>query len=185
MNRPQSWVVSIGLLATAALLLFPPWKTVFVGGWYSPGEWSEGFRFLLIPPLPSSNAYQYHSTLYVRIDGLRLFSLLAVNSGMFLGIFWVFRSRDGVEAEPLGVFLRKRRLTTAILLSLGTPLPPIGPVAFAVPSIALEGGHVWLSALLFEATSFLCLAVLFYLTLALLPKLSPKIATFVVQDAED
>jgi len=56
MNRPQSWVVSIGLLATAALLLFPPWKTVFVGGWYSPGEWSEGFRFLLIPPLPSSNA---------------------------------------------------------------------------------------------------------------------------------
>lgn len=181
MNRPQNWVVSAGLLATAGLLLFPPWKTVFVGGGYTPKEWSEGFRFLLTPPLPSPNAYQYHSTLYVRIDALRLFSLLAINSSMFFGIYWRFRTRDGEAPESLSLFLRKRRWATAILLALGIPLPPIGSVALAVLTIIVEGGHVWLGALLFEAISFLSLAGLIYLILVLLPKLFPAMAASLVQ----
>ena len=180
MNRAQNWVVSVGLLATAALLLFPPWRTVFVGGWYPPGDWSEGFRFLFTPPSPSPNAYQYHSELHIRIDGVRLFSLLAINSAMFFGIFWSFRLRDG-ELVPLSILLQRRRLATAALLSLGIPLPPIGPVAYAVPSILFEGGHVWLGALLFETICFFCLAALIYLILFLLPKLFPKMATYLVQ----
>lgn len=167
----------------AGLLLFPPWKTVFVGGWYSPKEWSEGFHFLLAPPSPSPNAYQYHSELHIRIDGVRLFSLLAIHAIIVFGIFWTFRLTDGELAIPLSSFLQKRRLSTATLLAFGIPLPPIGPVAYAVPSILLEGSHVWFGALLFEALSLFCLSALLYLLLFLLPKVFPRMSTYLVQPA--
>jgi len=178
-NRPQKWVLAMGLLATAALLVFPPWRTVFVGGRYPPGDWSEGFSFLLTPPSPSPHAYQYHSVLHVRIDRSRLLSLLAVNAGTFLGILWVFRLGDGESVVPVGAFVEKRRLATATLLALGMPVPPLGPVAYAVPSIFVEGGHVWFGALLFEAVCFICLFALTYLILTFAPKFFPRAKSFI------
>jgi hypothetical protein len=169
MNRFQRRILVLFAVVTAAMICFPPWKTVFIGGWYAPGEWSEGRAFLLMPPAPSPNAYQYHSELHVRIDWPLLASLWGITVLLFTSLYLIFRLRSGEERQPSDQIVASRKLLTSVLLALCFP---VQPVAYVVAGVFLGGGHLWEAALLFETAVFVILFALSYLTLSVTQWLS-------------
>jgi hypothetical protein len=76
---------------------------------------------------------------------------------MFTGLYRIFRQKHGESVAPFYVFLQKRKLATSFLLALGIPIPPLGPVCYALPELLIEGSHVWFGAMLFIMVIDLCL----------------------------
>jgi len=109
--------------------LFPPWKLVFTGGDWSPGDWSEGFAFLLNPPSPSPNAYQYHAALQIYVDWTRLMVEWVITFLVIAVSCWLFVRRPDESNSGLLKMLESRKLLSSLIVGLGLPVPFVGIAA--------------------------------------------------------
>jgi len=169
MNRYQKKILALFLAVTAVMICFPPWRTVFIGGWLAPKEWSDGYGFLLTPPSPKANAYQYHAELHIGIDWPLLGSAWGSTVFLFACLYPTFRLRG--DEHSLDQILARGKLLTSFLIALCFP---VFPVAIAVPYLFLEGGHLWEAALLFETTVFVGLFTLSYSAMSVTQRLLRK-----------
>ena len=106
--------------------LFPPWRLVFTGGDRAPTDWSEGVAFLLSPPSPSPNAYQYHAALRMHIDWHTLVLQWTLTLLVIAISCWVFVRRQDEPDTGLLKMLESRKLPSSLLVGLGLPLPFTG-----------------------------------------------------------
>jgi hypothetical protein len=163
LNRAQKLLLLIALAILVLQALFPPWKVVFFGDGFNPGDWFTGFAFLLTPPSPSANAYQYHARLELHPDWTLLSALWAVTALLAGGACWIFRRRAGEADSGFFNMLESRKLWLSLLIAAGAPVPLEGiPTAFIAPYL-LAPGFEAMPALFHSGVSFLRLATGSYL----------------------
>lgn len=181
-SRAQRNILLAGLFLTLAQWLFPPWQLHFTGGEGSPGSWPEGFAFLLKPPPPGVNAYQYHAVLTVGIDWLRVFQLWFITLLMTAGFWFLFRKRDGEGDSSVLRMLERRKLLSSLLFSLGFPIPFLGgPVAYIAAYFLVTGvGFEGLGTLYLCTIGFWGLAAFSLIFLAILQTLKSLLARKIV-----
>lgn len=149
LNRAQGRIISTGLFFLALQGLFPPWKLKFVGGMLAPTGWPEGFGFILVPPSPSPNAYQYHSALLVCLDWPRLLGLWATTALSIALFCIIFVKRSGESDAGFLEMLKKRKFLSSVVIGLGIPVPLFNlSVGYAALQLAIQGvgfeGQAWL-----------------------------------------
>jgi hypothetical protein len=167
LNGGQRRVLLAGLILLVARGVIPPWKVSFVGGHLAPYGWGEGFGFLLRPPSPSINAYQYDASLHVKIDWSLLLSLCFVTVLMTAGICLVFRKHAEESDTRFFKMLETRKLLSSVLIGLGFPIPLLGvPAAYYWASLLVNGvgfesqGMLFISVAAFVGLTALCLVFL-------------------------
>jgi hypothetical protein len=166
-NVAQRRVLLAGLTLLVARGVIPPWKVSFVGGHLAPYSWSEGFGFLLRPPSPSINAYQYDASLHVKVDWSLLLPLWLVTVLLTAGICLVFmKHADELDTRFLKM-LETRKFLSSLLIGLGFPIPLLGiPAAYYWASLLVNGvgfesqGMLFTSVAAFVGLTALCLAFL-------------------------
>jgi hypothetical protein len=162
LNRAQSNIIRLGLALLVLQALFPPWQLTFKGGNFDPGPWSEGRAFLLKPPSPGLNAYQYHAALRMEVDVAQLAILLTASALWILTLCLVFRRRwDELDAGCFEL-VDRRKLLISLLVGVGAPLPLVGEsVAYVVCQLAKEG-------IGFESGSVIVITIIEFFGLSLL-----------------
>jgi hypothetical protein len=166
-NIAQRRVLLAGLILLVARGVIPPWKVSFGGGHLAPYSWSEGFGFLLRPPSPSVNAYQYHASLHVKVDWSLLLQLCFVSVLMTLGICLVFMKHAEESDTRFFKMLETRKFFSSLLIGLGFPIPLLGiPAAYDWASLLVNGvgfesqGMLFISVAAFGGLTALCLVFL-------------------------
>ncbi|MGD0509380.1 MAG: hypothetical protein ABSA27_16390 [Terriglobales bacterium] len=166
LNGAQRRVLLAGLILLVARGVIPPWKVSFVGGHLAPYNWSEGFGFLLRPPSPSVNAYQYNASLHVKVDWSLLLSLCFVTVLMTAGICLVFMKHADELDTRFFKMLETRKFLSSLLIGLGFPIPLLGiPVAYCWASLLVNGvgfesqGFLFISVAGFVGLTALCLVL--------------------------
>jgi hypothetical protein len=156
LNRAQGHIIWTGLAFLAFQGLFPPWKLTFSGGTLAPTGWPEGFGFILLPPPPSPNAYQYHTSLRVCVDGSLLLGLWATTALSIALFCLIFVRRKGESDAGFLEMLKKRKLLSSVVIGLGVPVPLLNASAgysalrLATQGVGFEGqGWLFLSGLSF------------------------------------
>jgi hypothetical protein len=167
LNVAQRRVLLAGLILLFARCVIPPWKVSFVGGHLAPYSWSEGFGFLLRPPSPSSNAYQYQVSFHVKVDWSLLLPLCFVTVLMTAGICLVFMKHAEESDTRFFEMLETRKFLSSVLIGLGFPIPLLGiPAAYYGASLLVNGvgfesqGLVFISVAGFVGLTALCLVFL-------------------------
>jgi hypothetical protein len=166
LNGAQRRVLLAGLILLVARGVIPPWKLSFVGGQFGPYGWSEGFGFLLRPPSPSINAYQY-SAFVLKVDWSLLLRLCFVTVLMTAGICLVFMKRAEESDTRFFKMLERRKSLSSLLIGLGFPIPLLGiPAVYYWASLLPEGigfesqGMIVISVAAFVGLTTLCLIFL-------------------------
>ncbi len=180
LNGAQRRVLLAGLILLVARGVIPPWKLSFVGGQFGPYGWSEGFGFLLRPPSPSINAYQYGAFL-LKVDWLLLLQLSFVTVLMTAGICLVFMKRGEESDTRFFKMLERRKFLSSLVIGLGLPIPLLGiPAGYYWASLLVNGLGFESQGMLFvSVAAFVGLTALCLLFLALLQTLG----SFVVRRA--
>ena len=167
LNVAQRRVLLAGLILLVARGVIPPWKVSFVGGHFAPYSWSEGFGFLLRPPSPSINAYQYDASLHVKVDWSLLLPLCFVTVLMTAGICLVFMKHAEESDTCFFKMLETRKFLSSVLIGLGFPIPLLGiPAAYYGASLLVNGvgfesqGILFISVAAFVGLTALCLVFL-------------------------
>jgi len=165
-NVAQRRVLLAGLILLVARGVIPPWELSFVGGHFGPYGWSEGFGFLLRPPPPSINAYQYNAFL-LKVDWVQLLELCFVTVLMTAGVCLVFMKRTEESDTRFFKMLERRKLLSSLLIGLGFPIPLLGiPATYYWASLLVNGvgfesqGMLVISVEGFVGLTALCLAFL-------------------------
>ncbi|MGA2375398.1 MAG: hypothetical protein ABSF72_07745 [Candidatus Sulfotelmatobacter sp.] len=167
LNGAQRRVFLAGLILLVARAVIPPWKVSFIGGKFGPYGWSEGFGFLLRPPWPSINAYQYDASLHVKVDWSLLLPLCLVTVLMTAGICLVFMKYAEESDARFFKMLETRKVLSSLLIGLGFPIPLLGiPAAYYWASLLVNGvgfesqGMLFISVAAFVGLTTLCLLFL-------------------------
>jgi|GEM_PF-2491255 len=167
LNVAQRRVLLAGLTLLVARGLIPPWKVSFGGGHLAPYGWSEGFGFLLRPPSPGVNAYQYHASLRVKVDWSLLLELCFVTVLMTAGTCLVFMKHAEESDTRFFKMLETRKFLSSLLIGLGFPIPLLGiPAAYYGANLLVNGvgfesqGMLFISVAAFVGLTALCLAFL-------------------------
>jgi hypothetical protein len=165
-NIAQRRILLAGLILLVARAVIPPWKVSFGGGHLAPYSWSEGFGFLLRPPSPGINAYQYNAFL-LQVDWSLLLELSFVTVLMTAGICLVFMKHAEESDTSFFKMLETRKFLSSLLLGLGFPIPLLGiPVAYDWASLLVNGvgfesqGMLVISVTAFVGLTAVCLAFL-------------------------
>ena len=140
LNRAQLRLAFGGLGVLLAQGLFPPWELRFSGPNAPFQSWPEGPAFLLKPPNPNVNAFQYHASIHIQIAWATLLAYWATTVLMTFALCWLFVRGRAEESDCLFEMLRVRKLIFALVLGLGFPLPYIGcPAVFLLAALFKEG----------------------------------------------
>jgi hypothetical protein len=168
-NVAQRRVLVAGLILLVARGVIPPWKVSFVGGQFGPYGWSEGFGFLLRPPSPSINAYQYDAFL-LKVDWSLLLQLCFVTVLMTAGICLLFMKHAEESDTRFFKMLETRKFLSSLLIGLGFPIPFLGiPAAYYWASLLVNGVGFESQGMLFiSVAAFVGLTALGMAFLALL-----------------
>jgi hypothetical protein len=165
-NVAQRRVLLAGLILLVARGVIPPWKVSFAGSPLAPYGWSEGFGFLLRPPSPSINAYQYGAFL-LKVDWSLLLQLCFVIVLMTAGICLVFMKHAEESDTRFFKMLETRKFLASLLIGLGFPIPLLGMPAtyywaiLIVNRVGFESqGMLFISVAAFVGLTALCLAFL-------------------------
>jgi hypothetical protein len=169
LNGAQRRVLLAGLILVVARVVIPPWKVSFVGGQFGPYGWSEGFGFLLRPPSPSINAYQYNAFL-LQVDWSQLLELCFVSVLVTAGTCLVFMKHAEESDTRFFRMLETRKLLSSLLIGVGFPIPLLGiPAAYYWVSLLINGvGFESQGMLVISVAAFVVLTTLCLLFLALL-----------------
>jgi hypothetical protein len=167
LNAAQRRVLLAGLMLLVARGIIPPWKVSFVGGHLAPYSWSEGFGFLLKPPSPSVNAYQYDASLHIKVDWSLLLELCFVTVLMTAGICLVFMKHAEELDTRFFKMLETRKFLSSLLIGLGFPIPLLGiPAVYYAAILLVNGvgfesqGILFISVVAFIGLTALCLIFL-------------------------
>jgi hypothetical protein len=166
LNGAQRRVLLAGLILLVARGVILPWKLSFIGGQFGPYGWSEGFGFLLRPPSPSINAYQYNAFL-LKVDWSLLLELSLITVLMTAGICLAFMKRAEESDTRFFKMLERRKFLSSLLIGLGFPIPLLGmPAVYYWAILLVNGvgfesqGMLFISVAAFVGLAVLCLAFL-------------------------
>ncbi|MGD0165634.1 MAG: hypothetical protein ABSB39_24550 [Candidatus Sulfotelmatobacter sp.] len=179
-NGAQRRILLAGLILLVTRGVIPPWKVSFIGGHFGPYGWSEGFGFLLRPPSPSLNAYQYNA-FHLQVDWSLLLQLCLVTVLMTAGICLVFMKHAEESDTRFSKMLETRKFLASLIIGVGFPIPLLGiPAAYYWASLLVNGvGFESGGMLVISVSAFVGLTVLCLLFLALLQ----TVKSFVVRRA--
>jgi len=169
MRRAQKTILVLFAATSLAMLCFPPWRMVILGGWRGPKDSSpEGHAFLLTPPALPPTAYHNQGTVYVGIDWPLLGIVSGINVFLFGCLYLIFQVREGGQSLPVDQILAKKKRLISVLIALC--FPPVYPIAYIVPDLFIEGGHLLIVALVFAAIVFALLFGFSYLALTFIQR---------------
>jgi hypothetical protein len=162
-NGAQRRILLAGLILLVTRGVIPPWKVSFIGGHFGPYGWSEGFGFLLRPPSPSLNAYQYNA-FHLQVDWSLLLQLCLVTVLMTAGICLVFMKHAEESDTRFFKMLETRKFLSSLIIGVGFPIPLLGiPAAYYWASLLVNGvgfesgGMLVISVSAFVGLTVLCL----------------------------